>query len=319
MARNQKNVMLHSEHKNVMLEAVAKHQNLHVTKKTQRRGSRSMETKEEEEMNLMLEAVAKNQNLHLTTMTPMRVVGIALVTGGLGMAFGPVGLAAGAVVGGVVTWMNEVPVIQAIKKLAAEIKEKLYTGVNALLNDWVWPTPEALLNRVLSSVKLVNEIIDLLQKIFKTIDMKTTGLHLESRSMETKEEEEMNLMLEAVAKNQNLHLTTMTPMRVVGIALVTGGLGMAFGPVGLAAGAVVGGVVTWMNEVPVIQAIKKLAAEIKEKLYTGVNALLNGWVWPTPEALLNRVLSSVKLVNEIIDLLQKIFKTIDMALAPKLL
>ncbi|GAA6072760.1 uncharacterized [Tachysurus ichikawai] len=131
--------------------------------------------------------------------------------------------------------------------------------------------------------------------------------------METTRQKDIKALIEAVAERQNLYVTKNSVMTGVSAGLASGGLGKLFGAVGYVAA------MYWVNEVPLIQALKDLSAEKIEKLYNSVKALLKGLVWPTLEALLNLVMSSDHLQNKITDILQTFFKSLHMVVAPKLL
>lgn len=137
---------------------------------------------------------------------------------------------------------------------------------------------------------------------------------MQAEKMEANRTNDISELITAVSEHQNLNVRKKNLMTGLGIGVVAGGLGLAFGPVGIVAGAAVGSVASvWMNgERPLTEVIKDLANDLKEKLYTGVKALLGGWNWPSLEVLLKTVMSSNVLLQNITDYLKMFLKPLNM-------
>ncbi|KAG7328698.1 hypothetical protein KOW79_008642 [Hemibagrus wyckioides] len=119
-------------------------------------------------------------------------------------------------------------------------------------------------------------------------------------------------MLKALAEYRHLIVKKNDLAAGAVIGAVCTGVGSFFGPGGLAAGAAVGVVTAaWWTadeERPLTQVLRDLPRELKDKLSTGVSALLEGLVWPTLAALQERVMRNEILLNKILSFLQHVFE-----------
>lgn len=84
-------------------------------------------------------------------------------------------------------------------------------------------------------------------------------------------------------------------------------------------GAAVGGVtMAWVNDDrPLSDVVKELSVEMTTRLCTGVRSLLQGWVWPSLEALQTWVLQNEKLLNQIADFIRRILEPQFMVVGPR--
>ncbi|TTS81765.1 hypothetical protein Baya_16275 [Bagarius yarrelli] len=166
--------------------------------------------------------------------------------------------------------------------------------------------------------------------------------------MKEKWTDDIRELITALTEKFNLIVRNSNLMTGLGIGATSAGLGVFLGPVGVLAGikqtittqiscciqqtnkqkpflmvfsgAALGGVVSvWMNgERSLIEVIKDLSTDALLRLYTGVKERLDGWVWPCPDALLEKVFSSESLQKNITDFLERFFKTLHMVVVPKM-